>query len=181
MFQLTLPACLIKICRNDWNSTHSIPLTAKEDFLANGEQLVALDVRTADLSSARKWRGYVLPVTEVRLVPSDMTGHQCVSDNEMKTFDQLKYSHKQQGTYVLYRHKVLPYEVQVFYRRCNLRELCHCSVAVRIEDLIIMFDICSRGYLQVWAVTTDGVVIAKEQLPDGIKLISFNEGRSYQV
>ena len=149
--------------------------------MINGEQLVALDVRSSDFTSARHWRGYVLPVTEIRVLPSNVTSHQCVSDNLMKTFDQLKYRHKQQGTYVLYRHKALPYEVQVFYRRCNLRELCHCSVAVRIEDLIIMFDICSRGYLQVWAVNTDGVVIAEEQLPDRIKLLSFNEGRSYEV
>ena len=38
---------------------------------------------------------------------------------------------------------------QVFYRRCNLRELCHCAVAVRAGQLIVTFDICSRGYLQV--------------------------------
>ena len=100
----------------------------------------------------------------------------------MKTFDSLKYSHKQQGTYVLYRHRVLRHEVQVFYRRCNLRELCHCSVAVRIEDLIILFDICSRGYLQVWPLNTlTGEVIAEKDLPDGIKLLSLDEGRSYEV
>ena len=149
--------------------------------MINGEQLVALDVRSSDFTSARHWRGYVLPVTEIRVLPSNLTSHQCVSDNLMETFDHVKYSHEQQGTYVLYRHKVLPHEVQVFYRRCNLRKLCHCSVAVRIEDLLILFDICSRGYLQVWAVSADGEVIAEKDLPDGIRLLSLDQGRSYEV
>ena len=180
--QVSLPSCLIKICNHDWNSSHTVPLTAREDFLANGEQLVALDMRTSGFTSPAQWRDYVLPVTEVRVLPSNISGHQCISDNMMKTFDSLKYSHKQQGTYVLYRHRVLPHEVQVFYRRCNLRELCHCSVAVRIEDLIILFDICSRGYLQVWPLNTlTGEVIAEKDLPDEIKLLSLDEGRSYEV
>ena len=99
----------------------------------------------------------------------------------MQTFDSLKYSHKQQGSYVLYRHQNLPHEVQVFYRGCNLRELCHCSVAVRIEDLIILFDICSRGYLQLWTTNLEGELIAKKDLPSGMKLLSLDEGRSYEV
>ena len=82
---------------------------------------------------------------------------------------------------MLYRHKVLPYEVQVFYRRCNLRELCHCSVAVRVENLIILFDICSRGYMQVWVVGRNGDIFAQNDLPDGIKLLSLDEGRAYEV
>ena len=180
MFQVSLPSCKIKICKQDWNLTHSIPLTVKEDFLINGEQAVALDVRTAGFTSARQWRDYVLPVSEVRVVGNDIA-EQCSSDNLMQTFDSLKYSHQQQGSYVLYRHKELPHEVQVFYRRCNLRELCHCSVAVRIEDLIILFDICSRGYLQVWTTNTQGQPIAKKDLPSGMKLLSLDEGRSYEV
>ena len=82
---------------------------------------------------------------------------------------------------MLYRHKVLPYEVQVFYRRCNLRELCHCSVAVRLENLIILFDICSRGYMQVWVVGRNGDILAQNDLPEGIKLLSLDEGRAYEV
>ena len=141
----------MKICRNNWNTTHFISVGAREDFLVNGEQLLALDIRSSSSSLLKNWRNYEVPVTEVRVIPSSDASppHQCISDNSILTFDSLSYSHKHQGTYVLYRHKVLPYEVQVFYRRCNLRELCHCSVAVRVEDMIVTFDICSRGYMQV--------------------------------
>ena len=180
MFQVSLPSCKIKICKQDWNSTQSIPLTVREDFLINGEQVVALDIRTAGFTSAKQWRDYVVPVTEIRVMGSDIA-EQCISDNSLQTFDSLRYSHEQQGSYVLYRHQDLPHEVQVFYRRCNLRELCHCSVAVRIEDLVILFDICSRGYLQVWTTNIQGELVAKKDLPSGMKLLSLDEGRSYEV
>jgi hypothetical protein len=39
-----------------------------------------------------------------------------MSDGRIHTFDSLVYSMRQQGTYTLYRHTVLPYEVQVYYR-----------------------------------------------------------------
>jgi len=174
-----LPNCLHKICRHDWNSTHYIPIKAVEDFLYNGEQLLALDIRTG-LTSTKQWRNYVLPIHEVRVIPSTIT-ELCQSDHSMFTFDSLRYSHKQQGSYVLYRHKNQPYEVQVYYRRCNLRELCHCAVAVRIGDLIVLFDICSRGYMQVWGIGANGDIIVSEDLPDGIKLLSLDEGRSYEI
>jgi hypothetical protein len=34
-------------------------------------------------------------------------------------------------------------------RRCNLREVCHCAVSIRVGELAVTLDICSRGYLQV--------------------------------
>ena len=175
----------MKICRNNWNSTHYISVGAREDFLVNGEQLLALDIRSSSssLTGSGQWRNYEVPVTEVRVIPSSdaSPARQCISDNTVITFDSLNYSHKHQGTYVLYRHKVLPYEVQVFYRRCNLRELCHCSVAVRVDDMIVTFDICSRGYMQVWIQGRNGDILDKNDLPDGIKLLSLDEGRSYEV
>ena len=177
---MRLAKCQLKICRNDWNSTHVIPIKAVEDFLVNGEQLLALDIRSASFTSSKQWRNYILPVTEVRVIPGSVS-QQCISDNAMITFDSLSYSHSHQGSYILYRHKTLPYEVQVFYRRCNLRELCHCSVAVRVEDLIILFDICSRGYMQTWVVGRNGDILPHNNLPDGIKLLSLDEGRSYEV
>ena len=179
MLQAGLPNCLHKICRHDWNSTHYIPIKAIEDHLYNGEQLLALDIRTG-FTSTKQWRHYVLPVQEVRVIPQTIT-EQCQSDNSMVTFDSLRYKHKQQGSYVLYRHTTQPYEVQAYYRSCNLRELCHCAVAIRIGDLVVLFDICSRGYLQVWGRNKEGKIITKEELPDGIKLLSLDQGRSYEV
>ena len=76
---------------------------------------------------------------------------QCVSDHAVHTFTSgsLALTEADQGSYLLYRHRGLGQELQVFSRRCNLRQLCHCSVAVRARDLVLTFDICSRGYMQV--------------------------------
>jgi hypothetical protein len=47
-----------------------------------------------------------------------------------------------------------------FCRRCNLREVCHCAVSIRVGELAVTFDICSRGYLQV----KDSYVETKQRL-----------------
>ena len=62
-------------------------------------------------------------------------------------------------------------------RRCNLRALCHCSVAIRIQDLVISFDICSKGYLQVWSRGPN----SSDGLPEGADLVSLDEGRGYRL
>lgn len=81
------------------------------------------------------------------------------------------------GIYTLYRHLTAQQEVQLSLRRCNLRALCHCSVAIRIQDLVIGFDICSKGYLQVWS---RGPSLS-EGLPEGADLVSLDEGRGYRL
>lgn len=119
-------------------------------------------------------------MTEIRVLPSDPP-KSCASDDGVTTFDGQNFPVSEEGSYVLYRHTRLPLEVQVAYRRCNLRELCHCSVAVRAGPVVIIFDICTRGYMQVWAVGRNGDIIRQNDLPDGIKLLSLDEGRSYEV
>ena len=148
--------------------------------MVNGEQLLALDIRSASFSGSKQWRNYVAPVTEVRVLPSGPR-HSCISENGVTTFDSQVFPVSEEGSHVLYRHTRLPLEIQVVYRRCNLRELCHCSVAVRAGPAVIIFDICTRGYMQVWAVGRNGDIIQQDDLPDGIKLLSLDEGRSYEV
>ena len=67
--QVRLAECQLRICRDDWNSTaHHISVAARQDALLNTDQLLALDIRAAARTPARHWRGYVVPVTEVRVV-----------------------------------------------------------------------------------------------------------------
>lgn len=70
--------------------------------------------------------------------------------------------------------------MQISYRRCNLRALCHCSVAIRIHDIVIAFDICSKGYLQVWSIEASGVA-SPPRVPEGARLLSMDEGRAYKM
>lgn len=178
LHRVGLPSCRHKICRNDWNSSHVIPLSAPEDWLYNGDQVVTLEISTGS-SSTSLWRDYNLPLQQVHVHGSSRT-EQCHSDSSLTTFSGREYFPSGSGTYIMYRHAELQYEVQVTYRRCNLKKLCHCIVTVRVEDAAIAFDICSKGYLQVWAMNRNGKVSSKS-FPEGLKLHSIDEGRAYQV
>ena len=115
---------------------------------------------------------------QVQVVPGTRT-EQCLSSSSISTFTdrQLAPAEGGPGVYTLYQHVGAQQEVQLSVRRCNLRALCHCSVAVRIQDLVIGFDICSKGYLQVWS---RGAGLSKG-LPEGADLVSLDEGRGYRV
>ena len=57
------------------------------------------------------------------------------------------------GTYTLFRHKTLPYELQANVRECNIRNMCICALVVRSKDTAVTFDVCTKGYMRVWAKT----------------------------
>jgi hypothetical protein len=153
-----------------------IPLSAPEDWLHNGEQLVTLELATTTASTAL-WRDYRLPLHQVRVEPGTRR-ERCLSTAGLSTFSGASVPLRP-GTFTLYRHASGSQEVQVSYRRCNLRALCACSVAVRIQDIIIAFDICSRGYLQVWSPSATSTAPAR--LPAGARLLSMDEGRAYRL
>jgi hypothetical protein len=177
--RVSLPNCLHKICSHNWNTTFTIPVHGNLDNLYNGEQSMVLDIKTG-FTSNTLWRDYVLTSQQVKIVPPKVE-QKCVSDHEITTFDGLAYKNEEEGAYTLYRHLHLPQEVQVYYRRCNLRELCHCAVSVRSGDIIITLDICSRGYIQIWGVTKDGEVIPESKIPNGFNILSISDGRAYEV
>ena len=108
------------------------------------------------------------------VVPGTRT-EACLSSSSLTTFTGTALPIPSAGTYTLYRHPAALQEVQVTYRRCNLRALCVCSVAVRIRDVIIAFDICSKGDLQVWSAGPG------RHVPEGARLLSLDEGRAYRV
>ena len=114
----------------------------------------------------------------MRVVPGTRT-ERCLSSSSISTFTDrpLAPAHGGPGIYTLYRHLTAQQEVQLSLRRCNLRALCHCSVAIRIQDLVISFDICSKGYLQVWSRGPS----SSEGLPEGADLVSLDEGRGYRL
>jgi len=175
-----LPSCSHKICSHNWNSTHQIPIRAVDDLLYNSEQILGLDIRTSVVTTASKWKHYSLPVKEVTVLPAPVTAR-CVSDQKIQTFDGAVHTQQEEGSFILYQHQALQYEVQIFYRHCNLRQLCHCAVAVRVGEITIAFDICSRGYLQVWTLGENGLPTSKDSIPKGLRLSSIEDGRSYEV
>ena len=100
----------------------------------------------------------------------------------IRTFDSREFGLSQPGIYTLYRHKALPVEVQAHFRPCSLGELCTCAVGVRVDDVITILDVCTKGHLQVWSWTQSGRVPEEEdRLPEGFEVVSVDEGREYKV
>ena len=125
----------------------------------------------------------------------------------IRTFDSREFGLSQPGIYTLYRHRALPVEVQAHFRPCSLGALCTCAVGVRVDDVITILDVCTKGHLQVgsmvdtftsgfnhsiyvfnhlapqtWSWTQSGRVPNEEdRLPEGFEVISIDEGREYKV
>ena len=103
------------------------------------------------------------------------------------------------GTYTLFRHKTLPYELQANVRKCNIRNMCICALVVRSRDTVVTFDICTKGYMRAWAKSllsfSNDNIIQEEilglkglknsdaalNLTDDIEVLSIDDGRLYQL
>lgn len=109
------------------------------------------------------------------------------------------------GTYTLFRHKTLPYEVQANLRSCNIRNMCICSLIVRSRDTAVTFDVCTKGYMRAWAknlvsssskAENDNNIqeeflglkgkknsngVTQHNVTDDIEVFSIDDGRFYQL
>lgn len=53
---------------------------------------------------------------------------------------------------------------------------------MRVDDVITILDVCTKGHLQVWSWTQSGKVPEEEdRLPEGFEIVSMDEGRAYKV
>ena len=123
---------------------------------------------------------------QLRIIPSKTTQSCAVTSSDpgkvIKTFDSREFGLSQPGIYTLYRHRALPVEVQAHFRPCSLGELCTCAVGVRVDDVITVLDVCTKGHLQAWSWTQSGRVPEEEdRLPEGFEVVSVDEGREYKV
>ena len=93
---------------------------------------------------------------QLRIIPSKTTQSCAVTPSEpgkaIRTFDSREFALSQPGIYTLYRHRALPVEVQAHFRPCSLGALCTCAVGVRVDDVITILDVCTKGHLQVGSI-----------------------------
>jgi hypothetical protein len=97
------------------------------------------------------------------------------------TFDGIKYDNSFEGTFVMYKHATLPYEVQIHRKKCTHSELCNCAVAIRFGEVMIAADICTTGKMRFWSYTLDGNYIEPAKIAHLPQIIRLDEGRSLQV
>ena len=95
---------------------------------------------------------------QLRIIPSKTTQSCAVTPSGLsgkaiiRTFDSRSFGLSQAGIYTLYRHRALPVEVQAHFRPCSLGALCTCAVGVRVDDVITILDVCTKGHLQVGSI-----------------------------
>ena len=102
---------------------------------------------------------------QLRIIPSKTTQSCAVTPSGLsggkaaiRTFDSRSFGLSQAGIYTLYRHRALPVEVQAHFRPCSLGALCTCAVGVRVDDVITILDVCTKGHLQVGAMKVDSFI-----------------------
>jgi len=105
----------------------------------------------------------------------------CVSGLHLVTFDGVRYENNFEGTFVLYKHATLPYEVQVYRKACTHSKFCNCGVAIRFGEVMIAADICTTGKMRFWSYTLDGSYIEPAKIAHLPQIIRLDEGRSLQV
>jgi len=180
-------ACTYRICADDWNATHRIPIWAVNDGLYGGDfdkdetyGSVVVDITTSEEKIPPRWQHIVLPPQEIFIHQAQIREH-CIIHEEIKTFDGVTYENQLEGVFVAYKHSKLPFEVQILRKKCSQGVICNCAVAIRAGDIMFAFDVCSTGKMQIWSYTIDGSYIEPENLLYLPLITRLDEGRSYQI
>ncbi|ODN06591.1 Kunitz-type protease inhibitor 2 [Orchesella cincta] len=182
---VVLSTCQYKVCADEWNTTHKLPVWAVNDGLFGGEDAqenppsVIIEMRTAEASPPR-WQDIILPVQEVTIQQAEVS-EECIAGDYIQTFDGLKYKNTYEGTFVLYKHATFPYEVQIHRRKCSNLPLCNCGIAMRFGEIMLAADVCTTGKMRFWSYTLDGNYIEPAKLQHLPKIVRVDEGRSFQI
>jgi len=87
-----------------------------------------------------------------------------------------------EGELVMYRHKTLPYAVHTFQRRCYNHAACHCTIAIRSGDDVVIINNCGPGGMQVSRIPQIEVrLYLNGVLTPGTKIEQYNGGTTYKV
>ena len=87
-----------------------------------------------------------------------------------------------EGELVMFRHRTLPYEVRTFQRRCNGHAACHCAIAIRSGDDVILIDSCGPDATPETRTPQIEVrLYLNGDLTPGTEIIQYDGGRTYKV
>ena len=82
----------------------------------------------------------------------------------------------------MFRHKTLPYAVHTFQRQCYHTAACHCIIAIRSGDDVIVIDSCGPDRTPVSRTPQIEVrLYLNGDLTPGTKIEQYNGGTTYKV
>ncbi|XP_056011980.1 von Willebrand factor D and EGF domain-containing protein-like isoform X2 [Ostrea edulis] len=147
---LTGQECAVSLGFNDTSIAFNI--TGFLDGIINYENRTStlrFSVSTYAYDSYAIWKNISIPEIKVSVVDSDVSvaGMLCTSYNDphMTTFDGEQWDNHLPGEFVLYKHKYLPYSVNVLFSSCVAGSAtCNCGVSVRSNYSLYVVRTCAQ-------------------------------------
>ncbi|XP_068613415.1 von Willebrand factor D and EGF domain-containing protein [Brachionichthys hirsutus] len=145
---LSLSSCVVDLdrgpCRDGVCSRALIHFGAVTDFVKDGNRTTKISVKSIQTLDFL-WNGYSPEPVEVTV--ADVPSAYCYvfTDPHILTFDGRRYENFQVGTFVLYKSRFWPLEVQVRQRECGSAPhaaSCVCGFVARDGGDVVAFDMC---------------------------------------
>ncbi|GFR90472.1 von Willebrand factor D and EGF domain-containing protein, partial [Elysia marginata] len=166
-----------------WKTGITIPLRGTIDLVRDGDRKGSISVAVSvDCLTGPE----VLVNSSVQVLVKDRDfGSQCsiVNDPHFKTFDGVYFDNFKEGEFLVYSNILLPYSVHGFFRECNRNiAACTCSVAVKVEDDVVLLDRCGsrRSSTSRYKPLTVKLIRNGEVNP-GLKIQEYDQGNKYHV
>ncbi|XP_062619852.1 uncharacterized protein LOC134281397, partial [Saccostrea cucullata] len=136
----------------DGNTTVVFNITGYLDGIINYENRtssVQFGVYTYPYDSYGIWRNISVPIIKVSVVDSDslVARMLCTSYNDphLTTFDGKQWDNHWTGEFIMYKHKYLPYSVNVLFSSCVAGyATCNCGVAIRSNFSLYVVRTCAQ-------------------------------------
>ncbi|XP_059165060.1 uncharacterized protein LOC131947776 [Physella acuta] len=177
-------SCGQKFSHHNWKDGIIIPVKATIDRIIDGDRYLTIQ-------SYIKFSGDLIPQEscadiQATVVDKDRT-YICysVNDPHISTFDKNYYDNHLSGDFILYKHKTLPYQVQVNFGPCSASPVatCNCKTAIQSGDDVIVFNSCDakQNRLRSNAAALNVQIIQNGELTPGTKIKQLGGGQQYDV
>ncbi|XP_059165058.1 von Willebrand factor D and EGF domain-containing protein-like isoform X2 [Physella acuta] len=175
--------CTLKFTRSNWKNGITIPVKANIDRILDGDRVVTIQttVKFTGLENTEE----SCPDIQATVVDRDKASNcYSVNDPHIATFDKYNYDNQLEGEFILYKHKNLPYQVNVDYRPCvpHLQTAtCNCAAAIQSGSSVIVFNSCDAKTVRQDATAMDIKIFSDGELTPGTKVRQLGGGQQYEV
>ncbi|XP_078310499.1 uncharacterized protein LOC144618409 [Crassostrea virginica] len=176
------PSCGLTITDSMWNRPSCVDVYGVPEGLKDKNKNMDAQLDVTVVTGGVASPVLVSYTVKVKVIDKDKVSVcRSVGDPHITTFDKRTYDVFQEGEFILYRHKTLPYEVRSFFRSCNKKAACNCAVAARIGDDVIVFDRCGASRKKAKKQPLVPKLFLNGQLAPRTTVSSFNNGRKYKI
>ncbi|XP_059165052.1 uncharacterized protein LOC131947771 [Physella acuta] len=178
-------SCGLKFSYDNWKDGIIIPVKATIDRIIDGDRF--LTIQTYFTFNGQQSTQEKCDDIQVTVVDKDKTTIcHSVNDPHIATFDKYYYDNHILGDFILYKHKTLPYQVQVNYRSCSSSRMtatCNCITAVQSGDDVVVFNSCDarQNKQRPDAAAIDVQIFINGELTPGTKIKQLAGGQQYEV